>query len=224
MNYVALLVWSLICLVVILLIFMPFASAFDYYKSFSTISGWYDQPLICIINPQPEWKYYALHGVDIWERAFHQIDVYDYDYRIAIGEQKGCTVRIVFGTSNEVFRMTGTSELAATGCYETMTIIKDDVVLRNGTRMCNIMINPDYEAGRYLHQSIVHETGHALGLGHRLPFETTDFMYVHQTKDIMNTHVQLTSIITEESLEALQFFYNYNGWNGQHTGNYTIPH
>jgi len=225
-NYVALLVLSGMCLFVLWLIFTPFAVGYDYFESFYRVSGWYEQPLICIINPQPEWKYYAIHAVDIWERQLHEMAIYEYDYRITVYDKvkERCTATISFGSPNEVWSKFK-SEVGGTQCFESMVIHdKKHNVIRNGTRTCIAVINPDWQQGRALYSTIVHETGHILGIGHRQALEIQYSPYVFNTKDIMNVFLQSTSVVTPQSIEALQHFTDYNGWNGGKYVNYTIPH
>jgi len=226
MNYPHVLLGSLICLFIILLILTPFADAYDYFESFNRVSGWYGSPLICIIDPDPAWKYYSIHAVKLWEKQLHNMGIYDHDYRIAVFDtkQEKCDATISFGSPNEVWK-NFSSEVGGANCFESNVINdKKNNTIRNGTRSCYAIVNPDWDKGRYLYATIVHETGHILGIGHRKAIEPQFSPYVHNTKDIMNTHLQPFSLITPESIEALQHFYNNEGWNGASRLNYTIPH
>lgn len=216
----------LISLLLVGVIAPQFAEGFDYFESFNRISGWYYPPLICIIDPEPEWKYYSIHAVKLWEKQLHNMDIYEHDYRIAVFDEKQdkCDVNITFGSPNDVWKAFG-SEVGGAKCFESNVIHdKKNNLIRDGKRSCLSIVNPDFQQGRYLYATIVHETGHTLGIGHRKAIEIKDFPYVHLTRDIMNIQLQPNSFVTPESIEALQFFYNYSGWNGGSFMNYTIPH
>jgi len=222
-NHPAILLWSLICLFAALLIFSPFAAGFDYFKT-NGKKGWEYAPLICIVDVRPELKYYTIKAVDSWEREFNKHDIYDYDYNIKLTEYEeiNCDVVVIFGDIDEVWK-SSTTNVGAAVCYEKFRL-KGEGGIREGDRFCKAVINPEYEAGRFYYDTVVHETGHVLGLKHRLPFETKSFPYVVLTNDVMIPHAAPFKKITSESLDAIQFMYNYSGWNGMINANYTIPH
>jgi len=223
-NHPAILLWSLICLFAALLIFSPFAEGFDYVKTHGK-KGWEYAPLICIVDVRPELKYYTIKAVDSWEREFNKHGVYDYDYNIKLtkGEEINCDAIITFGDVNEVWENSKTNVGAAI-CYENFKLKSSIGAIREGARFCKVVINPDYEAGKHYYITVVHEMGHVLGLGHRLPFESKSFPAVVLTNDIMHPWAAQFKRITSESLDAIQFMYNYSGWNGMINANYTIPH
>ena len=207
---------------------MPYADGFDYFKVYGNV-GWKYTPLICIVDVRPELKYYTIRAVDSWEREFNKHDIYDYDYRIKLTDKQeiDCNAVITFGNVNEVWKNSGTN-VGIAQCYETY---KTSVTNNTGGKstliadvFCKAMINPDFEAGSYYYNTVVHETGHVLGLGHRLPIEVKSYLYVVLTDDIMQPQASLFKEITIESLDALQYIYGYNGWNGIVNGNYTVPH
>ena len=226
MNYIAILLWSLVCVLVIWLVLLPMAEGFDYFAP-NGIIGWQYEPIICVIDVRPELKYYTLRAIDSWERELNKQGIYDYDYRIKLIDSKEilCTAIIGFGNVTEVWKETNTN-LGAVMCWEDskFKVVGNERKQTFGTRFCQAVINPDFNAGRYYYDVLVHETGHILGLGHRLPIETSSYPYVVLTDDIMIPQAAPFKKITIESLNALQFMYNYNGWNGMVNENYTIPH
>ena len=226
MNYIAILLWSLVCILIIWLVLLPLAEGFDYFAPNGNIGSKYE-PIICIIDVRPELKYYTLRAIDAWERELNKQGIYDYDYRIKLIDSKDitCNAIIGFGNVTEVWKETSTN-LGAVMCWEDskFKVIDNERKQTFGTRFCQAVINPDFDAGRYYYDTLVHETGHILGLGHRLPIETSSYPYVVLTDDIMIPQAALHKKITIESLDALQSMYNYSGWNGMVNGNYTIPH
>jgi len=223
-NHPAILLWSLICLFTALLIFMPFAKGFDYFDATGLI-GWKYAPLVCIVDVRPELKYYTIKAVDAWEREFNKHGIYDYDYNIKLTEyeETSCDAVITFGDIDEVWKST-TTQVGAAVCYENFKLKGVFGGIREGERFCKAVINPEYAAGRFYYVTVVHETGHVLGLKHRLPFETKSFPSVVLTDDIMIPYAAPFKRMTPESLNAIQFMYNYSGWNGMINANYTIPH
>jgi len=225
-NYVALLVWCLICVLVIWLVLLPMAEGFDYFESNGSI-GWKYEPIICVVDVRPELKYYTLRAIDSWERELNKQGIYDYDYRIKLREdyKTVCNTIITFGNVTEVWKET-TTNLGAAMCWEDFKfrVVDGERKQAFGTRFCHAIINPDFEAGRYYYNTLVHETGHVLGLGHRLPLDVESYPYVVLTDDIMIPQAAPFKVITIESLNALQSMYNHSGWNGLVNENYTIPH
>ena len=202
-------------------------SAFDYFEPFG-ITGWYYEPLICIIDPSPEFRYYSIHAVKLWENAFNKHGIYNYNYRIAILDEaeNKCDVTVNFVDRNKVLtRSHGQTDVGHTTCLETGNVFHINELIRKGARGCSIYVNTDYEGGKRLYVTVVHEVGHTLGIGHRLPDQVESFPFLVMTKDIMNPHLQQKPTITEESYLALNYFYNNSGWNGlTDKGNYIVQH
>ena len=212
MNYATLLVWSAICLFVIWLIFAPFANAVDYFPNTTNLNkagGWTHTPIVCLDNP-PD-KFNALRAAKSWELAFQErLQSHQYDYRILIVDvwDDRCNILMTFEDPNNIWK--GTSHVGAIACWK-----YDD------GRFCRGAINPEYI---FWYNALVHELGHAWGIGHRNSFEKEGFAFVVLQDDIMLGQSKKFESITIDSIDALHFFYNYNGWNGALLSDYTIPH
>lgn len=173
--------------------------------------GFEETPMVCLIGP-PD-KYNALRAAKSWELALREhTQSNDYDYKIMVLKEIGpepCDIFIEFGDPQDVWPSTET-RLGAMDCNDYLN-----------KRFCLAVIDPD---ANLWYNALVHELGHSFGLGHRLSDTKDGFAYLVVQDDIMFAQAKKFAHITLESLDALQYSYNYNGWNGAIIANYTIPH
>ncbi len=213
-----------------ILLFMPIsANANDYFKNFGLVSGWNVEPIVCVIDPPKEQKHNIIKAVTFWQKVFDTIDLQGYDYNVFVLEEDvdDCSVIIRFVTEAEVRARAGTS-LALTLCSESPTLYfalgKHAIVTRESSRMCYVYVNAYWAEGS-TNPIIVHEMGHVFGIGHRAIDQQGGFAYLIETKDIMYKQLIPFAMVTEESVDALQYFYGYNGFNGLVNRDiYKIPH
>ena len=88
---------------------------------------------------------------------------------------------------------------------------------------CEIRVKLPHKAW---YETLVHEVGHTLGIGHRQPFEKEGFAGVILSNDIMFGQTGFKRVITEHNVGFLIDHYGTDGWElpNRMPMNYTIPH
>ena len=212
MKYVAALIWALICLGIIFLFLFSIskADAFDYFPN--NLDTLQENAVICVIDPPKEYLFYILKAVNSWD---HYMNTNWYTVKVIHLELFDCNAAIIFKSPVDVFDDTQ-NEFGITKCWKS-PILKQFGESFEISRYCKAAVNLE-TADWY--RTIVHEVGHILGLGHRLPYDAKDFAYVFLQHDLMFSNIDNQSTITNESRDALWHFRTYP----QLEQNYTIPH
>ena len=203
---------GLVLIISLLLLVIGLANAVDYFPNTTTLNkagGWTNTPTVCLDNP-PD-KFLALKATKSWELAFRehlQTNIYDYTIFIINGWDDRCDILMTFEDPSDLWN--GTSHLGAIACWK----FDDD-------RFCRGAVNPE---SKNWYRALVHELGHAWGIGHRNTFTEEGFAYLVMQNDIMISTGNNFEHITTESIDAINFIYNHNGWNGAFVTHYTVPH
>lgn len=211
MNYPTLLLSSLICLFVFLLIFIPFASGYDYFPN--NVYTLKENSVVCVVDPPREHLFNILKAVNSWDSYMHSNW---YTVKVIHVELFDCDATVVFDNPMNIFDDTD-NEFGVTKCWDKpilgqlgRTVVTD--------RYCRAVVNLEITDTWYI--TVQHETGHIIGLGHRMPYEVKDFAFVFFQHDLMFPLMDNQVKITDESIIALQYFRD----NPQLEANYTIPH
>ena len=168
---------------------------------------WDHEPLICLLKPEnyKDFKQYGItmgkmvQAINIWKQKLNQYtESSNWNYSIKVLPtytsmlEYDCDVRI------EISNFGGKS-FGQIDCY-----VIDE------RQFCDIVIYD--QPANYFLGTITHEVGHALGLGHRLPWTKCDFAAVILSNDIMMKDSIKHPVITDESLRALIQFYGDDGF------------
>lgn len=216
MNLPAVILFSLILFFILALIYVDnYVFGFDYIGENINPKGFTKEPVICI--ERTDHRYYQIRAVKSWEIELEKYTSSKmYDYRIMVMDKftPVCDATITFQDPTMIWE--NTSHLGAAGCG----------IDSNEKRYCVVAVNwKEYPRERYT--TLVHEMGHVLGLGHRLPIDFDNLSSVAGIvleDDVMFPQASPFDVITKENLDALQYFYNYSGWSGGTARNYTVPH
>ena len=170
---------------------------------------WANPPQVCLADIPPEDRYITIRAVNQWEKAFNDYmgDGYFY-YNVKFVNStfiNGCNI-VVLPVESITNPVTGGNPMGLTTCYESRSY-------------CILRIDRDMANGVYYHDTIVHEMGHALGIGHRLSYEMEGYPAVIMSNDIMMNQAKPFLEITKASLDAIIYFYTEDFYS-----NYTIPH
>jgi len=194
---------SLAIIFALIIIGAPAVYGFDYFYTSEFV--WNTEPIVCLNNP-PEYKtYYALKGAIEWRDRLPP----GFDYRVLVGYHEECNVNI---ETIKNFNEPSSSPLGKTVCNYTITpfVFGDIVTLYNTTNWCNVEIRGPYNEG--YGDTVKHEMGHVLGVGHRTIYNATDVGALVATVDIM-LHQQFgVQKLSEEALAVLRLIYNDDGW------------
>ena len=187
-----------------------YSNAFGDYLSIRE-NKWDKDPTFCILKPS-DYKDYKPYGlsmgkmiaaVNIWKVELnHYTNSNEWNYTIKVFPTYNglmgydCDVTIEFVATN-------TGPFGTTECY---------VVAEANRQYCDITIYTYEQPVNYIISTITHETGHALGLGHRLPWTKCDFAAVIPSKDIMMMSASKGQKITDDDLRALIQIYGKDGF------------
>ena len=83
-----------------------------------------------------------------------------------------------------------------------------------GTPLNCVITIFDNTPSNYLAQTIEHEMGHALGIGHRLAFTKCDFIAVVISNDVMISQAGKFRFVTPADIGALTQEYGHDGFGG----------
>jgi len=160
--------------------------------------------LLYVLITPPEYKtFYALKGATEWRDRLPS----GFDYRVLVGYHEICNVN--FETVDSIFDPY-LSPLGRTTCeYDsTKWVNGDNVLLLNTTNWCNVEIRPNADYGN----TIKHEMGHVLGVGHRSIYNGSDVNLLVQTIDIMLPQQFGIQKLSDASLDVLKLIYGLDGW------------
>ncbi len=183
-------------------------TAYGEHEYFEPYVYWLDRPTICIDDIDDADKWQTIRAVKSWEVAFRDYtNTTKYDYRIMVtdGPLEACDVTLKVSTRQLEF--TTTIPIGTTAC------LVDEGI-------CHITIQKKFRDGEFYYDTVVHEVGHALGLGHRLAYTDMGFISGVLSNDIMFPTIKNFIHITKESLDAIIYFDSIFPY----AGNYTIPH
>ena len=209
----SIIVWFILLVAISLLITgLANAYAFDYFPN--NVYTLKENGVVCVLNPPPDKKFYILKGINAWDRY---MGLNYYTVKVITYEFFDCNATLVFANPATLWPDTD-NHLAVTKCWDEphLSQLGESIIMK---RYCRAAVNLDTTEHLY-YNAVVHETGHMLGIGHRLPYNATDFPYVFGQKDMMFPLIDKGVKLTQESLDALEYFRN----NPQIKLNYTIPH
>jgi len=178
----------------------------DYFKS-NVI--WNQSPQVCLQNIPRGDLFLTIRAVNQWEKALKEYgkEQFNYNLKVLTGTNvTGCQI-VIMKESPINNPISDINPIGLTLCYK-------DII------MCVIRIDDVTYGDSYYHDTIVHEMGHAIGLGHRLVYEASGFPALVMSNDIMMPTAKKHLYITRESLDALIWFYQDDNY----IYNYTIPH
>lgn len=171
---------------------------------------WDKDPFFCILKPTyyKELKSYGvsmgsmLQGVNIWKQELNQNFEPNWNYTVKIYPtftamlEADCDVKIAFEDKS-------LGPIGTTDCY---------VLKETERQYCDIMIYTGSVPVKFIKSTVTHEVGHALGLGHRLPYTKCDFAAVVVSGDIMMAQASVNQHITDDDLKALLELYGADGF------------
>jgi len=136
-------------------------------------------------------------------------NILGYDFRILVGYHEECNVNIE--VVNDISSYNDIGPVGQTSCqYDSNTFVKDDITLMiNTTNWCNVKIE---QSGNDYGDTLKHEMGHVLGIGHRTIYNGTDIAKLVMTGDIMLSQIFGEQKIQPEALEGLKLIYGENGY------------
>jgi len=200
---------ALVCFMLVFLAFFFFmvlvtidVYAFDYYQVSEFI--WDEAPIVCINNP-PDYKtYYGLKAVIEWRDRLPP----SFDYRVLVGEHEECTVNII-SVDNIPIDDFGIGPVGQSQCRYEMFTNEGVGYTMNVTMWCKVLIKRDTTD---FGDTVKHEMGHVLGVGHRTIYNGTDIGKLVKTGDIMLSQIFGIQKIKSEALEVLTLIYGENGF------------
>lgn len=168
---------------------------------------WKTNPEICINfdNQTSHYKYGVIKAIDEWKVDLNNattVGKFDYNvYENSTEHNHTHDCNVVF---NLDFPLAGFPQLPIdaygyTQCVDTM---------------CTVFVF-DTTPSNYLIETVKHEMGHVLGLGHRLPYTKCDLIAVVESNDIMIPQAGPFRWITLDDLKALVEDYGLS-FNGTH--------
>lgn len=183
------------------------AYGYDYFEL--PFGSWYQEPFFCLVEIPSEHRYIFMKGVTSWRDklpdnlsySFKETDRYNLE---------GCQIRLVYDDPT----LYGGKDTSAgnTKCLykiletvEWLEVVVKDRIMSD----CIAAIKP---VSADLYNTVVHETGHTLGLGHRQPYETVAFLGVINQGDVMFFQSGGIQAISDISIEILKELYGGNGW------------
>ena len=196
----------LLTLFAIVIIGMPTAYGFDYFQTSEFV--WNIEPIVCLNNPPPYKTYYALKGITEWRDRLPS----GFDYKVLVGYHEECNVNISSVKSFYNPNDPNVNPLGQTSCNYTMnTFAADDYLMMfNTTNWCKVEIRSINNEG--YGDTVKHEMGHVLGVGHRTIYNGTDIAALVGTADIM-LHQQFgIQKLSNEALLVLELIYGEDGW------------
>jgi len=208
MNYVALLVWSLIGLVVILLIFVPFASAYQ----MDMIVQWGHNPNICIWDNK--YNHLFEQAVNDWNEKFINMDG-DWTLLYIIVDENTPSETLQYCHINMI--LVG---LEITKDEEYNGILgRTSFVVQANSAFVVVYEERDpihyFDFNDAIVKTAKHELGHAFGLGHWIPENTDEGLKPWPATLMFNiSDKYYNGTIDDYSLAALHCWYGDDGWGG----------
>ena len=200
---------AIIICIILLAFFVVFASeAYAEHEYFEPYIYWEaERPVICIWVDDKD-KHQTIRAIKSWEIAFKEYTGTDkFDYRIIVRDYGHPDCNVLFTTSNVTLDWISTSPVGTTTCYFELG-------------MCQVIVWSTFRSGEYYYDTVVHEIGHVMGIGHRLANDSQGFIGNVLSNDVMFETVKPFVHITKESLDAIIYFDEIF----PNAANYTIPH
>jgi len=200
---------AVIIFIILLAFFLVFITeAWAEHEYFEPYIYWEtERPVICIWVDDKD-KHQTLKAIKSWEKAFKEYTHSDkFEYRMIIRGYGHPDCNVLFTTSNSTLPWEPTTPIGTTSCYFDLG-------------MCQVIVWSSFASGEYYYDTIVHEIGHVMGLGHRVANDSSGFIGNILSNDVMFETVKKFVHITKESLDAIIYFDEIYPL----AGNYTIPH
>ena len=197
-----------VCVIsVISVIYLDNVFAEEYYTYYNR--PFEKAPIVCITKPPPivmnfTSKYELIKSVDEWETKLNNYtNSKDYSFQLFLPNTQEqyarCTVKIVF--SNDFIGGGSGVTVGQASC--------NDI----GIKQCTIIIGTNHLSVKApVTNTIKHEFGHIIGLGHRQWDTIFDMARVVKSNDVMIYQNGLNRWILEDDLNALIAFYGDDGF------------
>lgn len=174
-------------------------------------------PKICILDNTDEPLYYdkTQTAINIWTTLLDEkTHSHNWDIKLQVVDRIGmtqCNVSFVFDQERHDWYQNGDDqrgkyvpmvrELGVTTCSDV------------NPEYCQINIHMLYHTDNEVLDTVVHEFGHALGLGHRVGDTNSSMVAAWLSDDIMFPVKKLHEYVTSDDIDALIKLYGPNGWN-----------
>ena len=188
--------------ILILLLISSTGTAFGYdYYDDKVNAVWDHVPKVCFNVPK-EQKYYSIRAIDSWRKNWtNHVGNDEFHYKISDlskNLQQYCDINIVNGSPAVLGA--SSNALGVTQCSFKENEFADKCLI----------VMPFSDSDYY--NTLVHELGHAFGLGHRYPYKIEGMLGVLQANDIMFFKANPFHHITIESLDGLVYYYGEDGF------------
>jgi len=186
-------------------------------------------PKICILNntEESQWFNTTQHAIDMWTVLLDEkTNSHSWDIKLKVVDRMElttCNVSFVYdlerhdwqnGPKNINGKPSLTRQLGVTTCSDSQT------------EYCQINIHMLYHNSTSVGLTIVHEFGHALGLGHRIGDTKNSWIAAWLSDDVMFPWAKHNQYITSDDINALIVLYGHGGFrdNQKIPDKYIITH
>ena len=205
MNILFIILASLGACIILLGVLYTDAYGYDYFEV-NPFGAWYHEPSFCFVNVTED-KHKLIKGLTSWREFMPTGMTYSYKFT---DSPEGCDVRIYYDNPI-LWGSTSPNSLGVADCrdktYYSITNVTQFYKVE--TQECNVAVRPGI--GPNVSETMSHEIGHVLGLGHRLPLNANATLGVIQTQDVMLWQDQGVGKITNEDIIVLFLIYG-DGW------------
>ena len=203
MNHSTIVIILIYTLILVGIVSMVFAE----HHYFEPQWFWQGSPILCLVDIPKGDLYSTLSASSLWKRTLKDYNGgtgFGYVLKVThSGDMSLCNGYLYQSDNFVPNRGTGITPIGLTSC--------------NG--VCTLTVDRNYNEGKEYYNTVVHEVGHFLGLGHRLPYSTNGIISIFLSDDVMMPIAKPMVHITKDSLDALIRF-NLD----QRFINYTLPH